>query len=72
MDRLTTTRPKAMLPILGQPTIARVMDGYYRAGIRRFTVVVGEQEGAVAAWLSASWHSDVKLPFAMQGSRILP
>lgn len=66
-DRLTTSRPKVILPILGKPLIAWVMDGYYKAGIRRFTVVVGEKEGGVAAWLSANWHSDAKLSFAMQG-----
>lgn len=69
MDRLTSSRPKAMLPILGRPMIAWVMDGYYKAGIRRFTVVVGEREGAAAAWLSTNWHQDVKLSFAPQGTQ---
>lgn len=67
MEALTRTRPKAMLPLVGMPMIARVMDGYYKAGIRRFTVVVGEKEGAAAAWLSTEWHPDVKLQFAPQG-----
>ncbi len=67
MESLTRTRPKAMLPLVGTPMIGRVMDGYYKAGIRRFTVVVGEQEGAVAAWLSSQWHSDIRLQFAPQG-----
>ncbi len=67
MEPLTRTRPKAMLPLLGKPMIARVMDGYYSAGIRRFTVVVGEKEGDLAAWLSSEWRKDVRLQFAMQG-----
>jgi len=67
MEALTRTRPKAMLPLVGMPMIARVMDGYYKAGIRRFTVVVGETEGAAAAWLSTQWHSDIRLQFAPQG-----
>lgn len=67
MERLTGSRPAAMLPILGKPTIAWVMDGYYKAGIRRFTVVVGEREGSVAGWLSSNWHKDAKLNFAPQG-----
>jgi len=67
MEALTRTRPKAMLPLVGMPMIARVMDGYYKAGIRRFTVVVGEKEGAAAAWLSTQWHTDVRLQFAPQG-----
>jgi NDP-sugar pyrophosphorylase family protein len=67
MERLTATRPKAMLPILGKPMIAWVMEGYYKAGIRRFTVVVGEQDGSVAGWLSSNWHKDARLTFAPQG-----
>ncbi len=67
MEPLTRTRPKAMLPIMGKPMIARVMDGYYKAGIRRFTVVVGEGEGSVAEWLHARWHPDAKLAFALRG-----
>jgi NDP-sugar pyrophosphorylase family protein len=56
-----------MLPLLGKPLIARIMDSFYRAGIRRFTVVVGENEGSVAAWLSSKWYPDVRLTFAPQG-----
>jgi NDP-sugar pyrophosphorylase family protein len=67
MEALTETRPKAMLPILGKPIVSWVMDSYYKAGIRRFTVVVGEREGDVAGWLTSNWHSDVKLSFALQG-----
>lgn len=67
MEALTQTRPKAMLPILGKPIVGWVMDGYYKAGIRRFTVVVGEREGDVAGWLATHWYSDVTLKFAAQG-----
>lgn len=67
MERLTGSRPAAMLPILGKPTIAWVMEGYYKAGIRRFTIVVGEREGAVAAWLTMNWYKDARLNFAPQG-----
>lgn len=67
MEALTQTRPKAMLPILGKPIVGWVMDGYYKAGIRRFTVVVGEREGDVAGWLATHWYSDVTLRFAAQG-----
>jgi NDP-sugar pyrophosphorylase family protein len=47
--------------------ISRVMDGYYKAGIRRFTVVVGDQDGSVVEWLLSKWRSDVKVHFAPQG-----
>ncbi len=69
LESLTRTRPKAMLPILGKPLIAWVMEGYYRANIRRFTVVVGEHEGSVVEWLTTRWHPDVKFNFAPQGHR---
>ncbi len=69
MEPLTRTRPKAMLPILGKPMIAHVMDSFYDAGMRRFTVVVGEQEGAVVLWLTTQWHKDVSLMFAPQGHK---
>jgi len=67
MHRLTLTRPQGMLPVLGTPLIAWVMDGYYRAGIRRFTVVVGERDGDVARFLHENWHSDITLRFVSQG-----
>ncbi len=67
IESLTRTRPKAMLPILGKPMITRVMEGYYNTGIRRFTVVVGEQEGSVVEWLVNRWHPDAQLSFAPQG-----
>ncbi|NDJ33612.1 MAG: NTP transferase domain-containing protein [Chloroflexi bacterium] len=69
MEALTRTRPKAMLPILGRPMIARIMDGYYQAGIRRFTVVVGEDEGGVAVWLHEKWHPDAQLNFLPRGHK---
>jgi NDP-sugar pyrophosphorylase family protein len=41
-----------MLPALGKPLAARVIDRLYSAGIRRYVVVVGEDEGGVAAYLN--------------------
>ncbi|NDJ54484.1 MAG: NDP-sugar synthase [Chloroflexi bacterium] len=70
LSALSTSRPKAMFPIMGMPTIGRVMDGYYKAGIRRFTVVVGEGEGGVIEWLFHQWHNDVQLSFASVGHQL--
>src|SRR5574341_106630 len=69
IEPLVRTRPKAMLPVVGKPMIARVMDGFYQVGIRRFTVVVGEHEGTVVEWLNTRWHADAKINFALQGHR---
>jgi glucose-1-phosphate thymidylyltransferase len=55
-----------MLPVLGKPIMARVMDRLRDAGIRRFVVVIGEQEGAIAAYLSTSWYPDAEINFALQ------
>ncbi|MBI5961049.1 MAG: NTP transferase domain-containing protein, partial [Chloroflexi bacterium] len=63
---LTKDRPKSMLPVLGKPMMARVMDRLRDAGIRRFVVVIGDQEGAIAAYLSTSWYPDTEVKFAIQ------
>lgn len=69
MGFLIRTRPKGMLPVLGRPLIARALEPYYRAGIRHFTLVVGEKEGSIVAWLSEKWYPDARLTFAPQGHR---
>lgn len=46
--------------------VVRIMDRIYRTGIRKFIVVVGEDEGAVAAYLHASWMPDVELEFVLR------
>ncbi len=63
---LTKDRPRAMLPVLGKPIVARIMDWMRDAGIRRFIVVMGEQEGAVAAYLNSSWVPDAEVKFVLQ------
>jgi bifunctional UDP-N-acetylglucosamine pyrophosphorylase/glucosamine-1-phosphate N-acetyltransferase len=63
---LTKDRPKSMLPVLGKPIVVRVMDRMREAGIRRFVVVVGERDGAVASYLSSSWYPDTQVRFALQ------
>lgn len=69
-SRLIFNRPRAMLPIMGKPMVVRAMDLLYRAGIRRFTIVVGEDEGGVAAYLSSHWMPNVALEFAIQSSSL--
>jgi NDP-sugar pyrophosphorylase family protein len=63
---LTKDRPKSMLPVLGKPMMARVMDRLREAGIRRFVVVIGDQEGAIAAYLTSSWHPETEIKFVIQ------
>ncbi|MBN1680542.1 MAG: NTP transferase domain-containing protein [Anaerolineae bacterium] len=63
---LTKDRPKSMLPVLGKPIVVRVMDRMREAGIRRFVVVVGLDEGGVASYLSSSWYPDTEIKFVLQ------
>lgn len=55
-----------MLPALGKPLVARTMERLYRAGIQNFTVVISENEGAVAAYLNQFWLADVRVSFIVQ------
>ncbi len=60
-SQITYNRAHAMLPALGKPLVARIMDRLYRMGIRQYTVIVGESEGAVASYLNKNWMPDVKI-----------
>ncbi len=62
-SRLGYGRPRGMLPALGKPLVVRVLERLYRAGIRDYVVVVGQDDGAVAYHLKNSWLPDVNLEF---------
>src|SRR5258705_11306194 len=66
LGALTRDRPKPMLPVLGKPVVARIMDRMREAGINHFIVVVGENEGEVASYLSGSWAADAKGQIVLQ------
>jgi NDP-sugar pyrophosphorylase family protein len=55
-----------MLPVLGKPMVVRMMELLYRTGIQHYIVVVSEDEGAVAAYLSSQWFPNVKVEFVIQ------
>jgi NDP-sugar pyrophosphorylase family protein len=65
-SQLTYSRPRVMLPVLGKPMVVRTMERLYRAGIHKFIVVVGEDEGAVAAYLNSQWLPNVQIEFMIQ------
>lgn len=62
-SQLTYNRSFAMLPALGKPLVARIMTRLYRVGIRKYSVIVGEAEGAVTAYLNTQWMPDVRIDF---------
>ncbi len=68
-SKLIYNRPRAMLPALGRPLVVRVMDRLLRAGIEQYTVIVGEKEGGVAAYLDAHWVANAAVEFVIQSSK---
>lgn len=64
-SRLASNRPRAMLPVLGKPIVLRLVELLHKAEIRRFIVVVGEDEGAVASYLH-SRLPDTQIEFSVQ------
>ncbi len=65
-SQLSPGRAPAMLPALGKPMIARVMEPLYRAGIRRYFIIVGLNEGSVASYLNTHWMPDTDIEFVLQ------
>ena len=69
LAQLTRDRPKAMLPVLGKPIVIRLMDRMHEAGIQHFIVVVGEEDGSLASYLSGGWVPDAKVSIVLQTQR---
>ncbi len=66
LGALTKYRTRATLPILGKPLMVRVMDRMREAGIRRFIVVIGAQDGSLASYLSSSWYPHTEVEYVLQ------
>jgi NDP-sugar pyrophosphorylase family protein len=66
LQSLSKDVSKVMLPILGKPIMVRVMDRCLEAGIKRFVVVIGEQEGGLASYLSHSWYPHTEVKYVLQ------
>src|SRR5260221_1116195 len=69
LAQLTRDRPKAMLPVLGKPIVIRLMDRMHEAGIQHFIVVVGEEDGSLASYLSGGWVPDAKVSIVFPSQR---
>ncbi len=70
-SQLREQRPRAMLPALGKPMVVRVMDRLYRAGIRRYQVVVGIDEGPIASYINKQWMPDANVEFVLKSNESL-
>jgi NDP-sugar pyrophosphorylase family protein len=67
-SQLTFNRTHTMLPVLGKPLVVRAMERLYRAGVQNYIVVIGESEGAVAAYINNQWLPNVNITFVIQPS----
>lgn len=65
-SQLAYSRPRAMLPALGKPLVVRMMNRLYRCGIYQYVVVVGVNEGEVAAYLNNQWVPNAKIEFVLK------
>ncbi|MEL7672847.1 MAG: sugar phosphate nucleotidyltransferase [Chloroflexota bacterium] len=63
---LTQDRPKSMLPVLGQPIAAHVLGTMADAGVRRFVIVVGPDDGGMRAYFERAALPGVDIRFAVQ------
>lgn len=70
-SKLREQRPRAMLPALGKPMVMRVMDRLYRAGIRRYVVIVGINEGPIASYINNQWMPDATVDFVLKSNETL-
>jgi NDP-sugar pyrophosphorylase family protein len=67
-SQLIYDRPRTMLPALGKPLVVRMMDRLHRIGIEEYIVIVGEEEGAVAAYLDSQWVPNARIEFVMHAA----
>ena len=65
-SQFVRSRPHAMLPALGKPMVVRAMNRLHEQGITHFIVIVGVNEGSVAAYLNRQWLPDVQLEFVLK------
>jgi NDP-sugar pyrophosphorylase family protein len=66
---ITTTRSKAMLPILGKPIVERVMEGIALNGIRDFILVVSPDDLQITRYFHGESRLDADVRFVHQPDR---
>jgi NDP-sugar pyrophosphorylase family protein len=66
---ITLDRSKAMLPILGRPIVARVMETLVENGLRDFVLVVSSDDREIVNYFEAESGLDVRVQFAVQTER---
>lgn len=60
LQPITKSRPKALVPILGKPIIARVMESLCEAGVDKFLIVANPSDDQISAYLTT--QTDIPAP----------
>ena len=66
---ITLNRTKAMMPILGKPIVARVMDMFVENGIQDFILVVSPDDHEIVEHFKGETMPDVRVQFVAQPER---
>ena len=66
---ITVKRSKAMLPILGKPMVARVMETLVANGLRDFILVVSPDDREIESYFKRESTLDVRMQFVVQPER---
>lgn len=67
---ITTSRTKAMLPVLGKPMVARVIETIAGSGIRDFILVVSPEDRDITHYFTRESRLEVDIQFAYQPKRL--
>lgn len=66
LDPLTRSRSKAMLPVLGKPIVARIMENLEACGVGEFVVVVGPDDREIVPYFRSNSTTTARLKFVTQ------
>ncbi len=69
LNPITIKRSKAMLPILGKPIVARVIESIAACGLRDFILVVNSKDEDIVRYFRQQSDLDVEITFVHQPER---
>ncbi|MFC2053697.1 sugar phosphate nucleotidyltransferase [Chloroflexota bacterium] len=67
---ITTTRSKAMLPILGKPIVERVMEQFASAGMNDFILVISPEDNQITQYFQRESKIEGNIRFVYQEKRL--
>jgi len=67
---ITTTRSKAMLPILGKPIVERVMEQFVSAGLNDFILVISPEDNQITHYFQRESKIKASVRFVYQEKRL--